>query len=88
MKMKLSRRHLLQHSALAMSSGILAACGSLPKPTPSVTPTANTMPSTQPNRPNTSSNQSSLHLFASSGFCEDPTRIQNGLNALHGAGFV
>lgn len=88
MTIQLSRRHLLQHSALAMSSGILAACGSSPKPTPSVTPTANTMPSTQPNRPNTSSNQSSLHLFASSGFCEDPTRIQNGLNALHGAGFV
>ncbi len=44
MTIQLSRRHLLQHSALAMSSGILAACGSSPKPTPNVTPTANTMP--------------------------------------------
>ncbi len=44
MTIQLSRRHLLQHSTLAMSSGILAACGSSPKPTPNVTPTANTMP--------------------------------------------
>lgn len=91
MNMIFSRRRLLQSSLLAAGSGILTACGSSPKKDttatsmPIMTTPTKTMPNTTVHQQPASS--ISMRLFASSGFCEDPSRIQNGLNNLHNAGF-
>ena len=83
-----SRRHLLRQAAVLGSGSLLAACSS---PTPpsarTVTPQPAHKPNPMPQQSQTASSQSSLHLFASSGFCEDSSRVQNGLNRLQSAGF-
>ncbi len=83
-----SRRHLLRQAAVLGSGSLLAACSS---PTPpsarTVTPQPAHKPNNMPQQSQTASSQSSLHLFASSGFCEDSSRVQNGLNRLQSAGF-
>lgn len=92
-----SRRRLLQSAMLAASGSILSACGgggssTTTKPTaqstltttPIQTTTVNTMPQTRPQN----SSQNTMRLFASSGFCEDPSRIETGLSRLFQAGFA
>lgn len=96
MKHTLSRRKLLQTAMIATGSGILTACGggssSTSKPKTQSTPTMlNTTPTVAPTMPQTrpqNSSQNTMRLFASSGFCEDPSRIETGLSRLFQAGFV
>ncbi len=96
----LSRRRLLQSSLIAAGSGLLAACGSSTPPQKPNT-TTNTKTGTRPTvkQPTTTtqttptvrhvqaSSQNTMRLFASSGFAEDPARIQTGLDRLFSAGF-
>ena len=83
-----SRRHLLRQAAVLGSGSLLAACSSpTPPSTRTVTPQPAHKPNPMPQQSQTASSQSSLHLFASSGFCEDSSRVQNGLNCLQSAGF-
>lgn len=97
-----SRRGLLksslaavgQSSLIAAGSSLLAACGSssttTTKPNSQATPTPQpitpTTPKTMPTRVQSSS-QNSMRLFASSGFAEDPSRIETGLSRLFQASF-
>lgn len=96
----LSRRRLLQSSLIAAGSGVLAACGApqAPTPTPTKKPNTGSRPTVNPNIANPTqsqpivrhvqaSSQNTMRLFASSGFAEDPSRIQTGLDRLFGAGF-
>lgn len=87
-----SRRQFLSRSLITASGGILAACSHAPqKKTVMMTDHSHTeTPSTVATRPQFSKNDSSnhtLHLFASSGYVEDPARIETGLNHLIQAGF-
>ena len=83
-----SRRHLLRQAAVLGSGSLLAACSSpMPSSVRTVTPQPAHKPNPMPQQSQTASSQSSLHLFASSGFCEDSSRVQNGLNRLQSAGF-
>ena len=88
MRFTLSRRHLLQNSLIAAGSGVLAACGSsnktqhnTPTPGPAIQPQNTPAPAPRTQGDNT------MRIFASSGFCEDPARIQLGLDRLAQAGF-
>lgn len=85
--MPITRRHFI-HSSLALSgSTLLAACGSTD--TPQTTPTPQTIsPMHTPSRSTIPGSDNSMRLFASSGFCEDPSRIQRGLDLLSNAGFA
>lgn len=89
----LSRRHLLQSTLAVAGSGLLAACGA---PTPPSKPQTGSKPTVKSPTSTTSqpvirhvqaSSQNTMRLFASSGFAEDPSRIQTGLDRLFAAGF-
>lgn len=95
-----SRRRLLQSSLIVAGSGALTACGGGSSTTPAKKPTTESRPTvskpnqpttaqrpTQPPRQVTASSQNTMRLFASSGFAEDPARIQTGLDRLFSAGF-
>ncbi|MDK4689276.1 LD-carboxypeptidase [Kingella negevensis] len=90
----LSRRRLLQGTLVAAGSSLLSACGSSTPPQqatpvkPQNQPKRPTM-NTQPTAVNTprSAGDNTMRIFASSGFCEDPARIQAGLDRLAGSGF-
>lgn len=70
---KLSRRKLLLAGS---SAALLQACS------PSLTGVAvNPLPTLKPTEDNR------VHLFASSGYCADPTRVERGLARLQSAGF-
>ena len=94
MTFALSRRHLLQGSFITVGSSLLAACGSItppqkPQNTPkTMTPQNHSQTQTQATRPVSQNNANSMRIFASSGFCEDSSRIQTGLDRLTGAGFA
>ncbi|ULJ65482.1 LD-carboxypeptidase [Wielerella bovis] len=99
MTFALSRRHLLQGSLITVGSGLLTACGGGTSPqSPNrpntnrpqiMTPTAQRPQiQVQPARVVAQGNANTMRIFASSGFCEDPSRIQTGLNRLSSAGFV
>lgn len=81
----LSRRRLLQSSLALSGSTLLAACGS--SSAPPVVPTAKPNMTVSPRRP-TAGQANTMRLFASSGFCEDPSRVQRGLDLLAAAGFA
>lgn len=81
-----SRRKLLKGSLAAVGGGLLTACSNTTtttQPTVTITPTT---PKTMPTRVPTAA-QNSVRLFASSGFAEDPSRIEMGLSRLFQAGF-
>lgn len=79
--MNLSRRQLFKGSLALSGSLLMSACGSTVS---TEQPLINTMPHT-PSKP---SAENTLHLFASSGFCEDSARVQRGIDLLTRAGFV
>ena len=85
-----SRRRLLQGSLIAAGSGILAACGGNKKPSQTVIMPSSTSTSFATTTYQVTSNNAdnTMRIFASSGFCEDPNRIQTGLDHLTAAGFV
>nr|WP_314229038.1 LD-carboxypeptidase [uncultured Kingella sp.] len=85
MHFTLSRRYLLQTSLIAAGSGVLAACGSSPKPQPQ--PQTPVNPQTPTVTPSRTQGDNTMRIFASSGFCEDSSRIQTGLDRLAQAGF-
>nr|WP_314486623.1 LD-carboxypeptidase [uncultured Kingella sp.] len=87
MHFTLSRRYLLQTSLIAAGSGVLAACGSSPKPQPQPQTPVNTQPQTPPATSSRTQGDNTMRIFASSGFCEDSSRIQTGLDRLAHAGF-
>ena len=87
MHFTLSRRYLLQTSLIAAGSGVLAACGSSPKPQPQPQPPAKPQPQTPPATSSRTQGDNTMRIFASSGFCEDSSRIQTGLDRLAQAGF-
>ncbi|WP_289004109.1 LD-carboxypeptidase, partial [uncultured Kingella sp.] len=88
MHFTLSRRHLLQNSLIAAGSGVLAACGSSNKPQPNTpTPGPAIQPQNTPVPAPRTQGDNTMRIFASSGFCEDPARIQLGLDRLAQAGF-
>ncbi|XXQ68640.1 LD-carboxypeptidase [Neisseriaceae bacterium B1] len=87
--MTLTRRRLLQSSLVVSGSTLLAACGSSSAPQKPTTQSKTPMKTTaQPTRTLSGSQDNSMRLFASSGFCEDPSRIQRGLDLLSNAGFA
>lgn len=81
--MSLTRRRLLQNSLAVSGSILLAACSNTTKPS-THTPTTMT-----PQKKTHTINQqdNSMRLFASSGLCEDASRIQRGLDLLSATGF-
>lgn len=91
----LTRRRVLQSTLIAAGSSILAACGggnapsktSPNKPQMQTMPTPISTPQTAPTRASHGA-QNTMRLFASSGFAEDPSRIETGLSRLFQAGFV
>lgn len=85
MRLTLSRRHLLQSSLIAAGSGVLAACGSSPKPQPHISTPV--QPQNIPTPAPRAQGDNTMRIFASSGFCEDPSRLQLGLDRLAQAGF-
>ena len=87
MHFTLSRRYLLQTSLIAAGSGVLAACGSSSKPQLQTPTPANPQPQTPPATPLRTQGDNTMRIFASSGFCEDSSRIQTGLDRLAHAGF-
>ena len=87
MHFTLSRRYLLQTSLIAAGSGVLAACGSSPKPQPQPQTPVNTQPQIPTVTPSRTQGDNTMRIFASSGFCEDSSRIQTGLDRLAYAGF-
>ena len=87
MHFTLSRRYLLQTSLIAAGSGVLAACGSSSKPQLQTPTPANPQPQTPPATPLRTQGDNTMRIFASSGFCEDSSRIQTGLDRLAQAGF-
>ena len=84
-----SRRRLLQNSLIAAGGGVLAACGSNQTP-PSTQPIKmqTTTPSVRRFSTQSSNQFNTMRIFASSGFCEDATRIPIGVERLSQAGFV
>ena len=87
MHFTLSRRYLLQTSLIAAGSGVLAACGSSPKSQPQPQTPVNPQPQTPTVTPSRTQGDNTMRIFASSGFCEDSSRIQTGLDRLAQAGF-
>ena len=87
MHFTLSRRYLLQTSLIVAGSGVLAACGSSPKPQPQPQTPVNPQPQTPTVTPSRTQGDNTMRIFASSGFCEDSSRIQTGLDRLAQAGF-
>ncbi|RRD90449.1 LD-carboxypeptidase [Conchiformibius steedae] len=94
-----SRRRLLQGAAAAAGSSLLAACGSggktvtvQPRPQQPNFPPAGSgkKPTPYVKTPPQARNgfDNSLRLFASSGYAEDPSRLETGLNRLFQAGFA
>ena len=87
MHFTLSRRHLLQNSLIAAGSGVLAACGSTKPQSNIQTPVPTVQPQNTPTPAPRTQGDNTMRIFASSGFCEDPARIQLGLDRLAQAGF-
>lgn len=84
-----SRRNLLYSGMI----GLLSACSNHSSETkPTMTAVSKSVPSTMTPPSSTYISernlQNTLRIFASSGFCEDPNRIQTGLERLSNAGFI
>lgn len=79
---RLTRRHFLQSSLILTSSTLLSSCSNQPTKSPAIQPTPSQ------SSMNSHSTNNTIHLFASSGFCEDSTRVQRGINLLNIAGFT
>lgn len=85
----ISRRRLLQNGLAVSAAGLLAACGSRSAaPAAAATPVTKPTMTAQPKPTPRPSAGNTMRLFASSGFCEDPSRIQRGLDLLTAAGFA
>ncbi|MDO4433645.1 MAG: LD-carboxypeptidase [Alysiella sp.] len=87
----LSRRRLLQTSLTVSGSILLSACGGKPNkllPQSQSSSTSQRLSNMNVNPFSVSGSSNSMRLFASSGFCEDTSRIQRGLDLLSAAGFV
>lgn len=83
--MLLTRRRLLQHTLALSGSSLLAACGGTPHYSQSLTTTQSNM--NRLHHTPSSNSDNSMRLFASSGYCEDPARIERGIHLLASAGF-
>lgn len=79
--MSFTRRHFLKSSFVLSGSTLLSACQAPSQPMVNITPSV--MPSKATHQDNTI-----MRLFASSGFCEDTNRIQQGITLLSNAGFT
>ena len=89
--MKLSRRRLLQSGAIFSGSLLMNACGTTTINEAPLSATMTDTISSHSSKPvyNSSTRSNNvLHLFASSGFCEDSSRVQRGIELLSRAGFV
>ena len=85
MTWKTSRRNLLRTSAAVAGAGLLQACGSSSQPKPVATKARPLVPK----KPAVArSGDNVIRIIASSGFANDSSRIELGLNRLYNAGFT